>query len=153
MKKLILIFGMLALLLNACKEEEVLTEAEQLEKDIATIDKYLSDKSIVAETDPSGLRYVITTAGTGTSPTLSNKITAKYTGKFLDNGSIFDSGTLNAYPLSGLIQGWQIGFQHIPKGSTAVLYIPSGLAYGKSGQGAIPANSNLIFEVELIDVK
>jgi FKBP-type peptidyl-prolyl cis-trans isomerase len=40
----------------------------------------------------------------------------------------------------------------LPEGSTAVLYIPSALAYGKFGTSGIPGNSNLIFEVELVDV-
>lgn len=161
MKKIFLALSLLVLVAGCKDEEVVLSDAEQLEKDIAIIDKWLTDNSITALTDPSGLRYVITTAGTGVKPVLTNTIVAKYVGKFLADGvkpdkSVeFDSSkpTLT-FKLSGLIPGWQIGFQLLPKGSKATLYIPSGLAYGKNGAGsAIPPNSNMFFDVELIDVK
>jgi FKBP-type peptidyl-prolyl cis-trans isomerase FkpA len=86
-------------------------------------------------------------------------VTVKYTGKFLNEGvapansDIFDQATTPVtFDLAALIAGWQIGFQLLPKGSKATLYIPSGLAYGKGGN-SIPGNANLFFEVELIDVK
>jgi FKBP-type peptidyl-prolyl cis-trans isomerase len=161
MKKIFFALSLLALVAGCKEEEVVLSDGEQLEKDVAIIDKWLADNSIIALTDPSGLRYVITTQGTGAKPALTNTIVAKYVGKFLTDGvkpdkSIeFDSSkpTLT-YKLSSLIAGWQIGFQLLPKGSKATLYIPSGLAYGKNGAGSsIPANANLFFDVELIDVK
>ena len=107
------------------------------------------------------MRYVITTAGTGAKPALTNSVVVKYSGKFLNDGVTlaksveFDgSTTAVTFKLSSLIVGWKIGFQLLPKGSKATLYIPSGLAYGKNGAGSsIPANANLFFDVELIDVK
>ena len=153
-------FGFILLVLVGCSKEKTVTPGEQLQKDIVAIDKYLSDNSITAQADPSGLRYVISTLGTGSKPTLSSVLTVKYTGKLLSTGAIFDqnnaaAGTnLGGAPLSGLIQGWQIGFQLLPKGSKATLYIPSGLGYGPTGSGAtIPPNSNLVFDVELISFK
>ncbi len=146
----------------SCNEDEVqLSDGEQLEKDIAIIDKWLVDNKITALTDPSGLRYVITTAGTGVKPAVTSTIVAKYSGKFLTEGVTpaksveFDSSKPTyTSKLSNLIPGWQIGFQLLPRGSKATLYIPSGLGYGKQGFGsAIPPNSNLFFDVELIDVK
>jgi FKBP-type peptidyl-prolyl cis-trans isomerase FkpA/FKBP-type peptidyl-prolyl cis-trans isomerase FklB len=74
----------------------------------------------------------------------------------MSTGAIFDSHPVTAvtFPsLSGLIQGWQIGFQLLGQGSIATLYIPSGLGYGPSGSGPIPANANLIFDVSLVGVK
>ncbi len=161
---MIKIFSVLCMLILAvgCKDEEAqLSDAEQLEKDIAIIDKWLVDNKITAVTDPSGLRYVITTAGTGAKPSLSSTIVAKYVGKFLTDGVTvaksveFDSSKPTySSKLSNFIQGWQIGFPLLPKGSKATLYIPSGLAYGKKGFGtSIPPNTNLFFDVELIDVK
>ncbi len=145
-------FIAIAVVLSSCGERE-LTTMEQLTKDIGIIDKYLVDNNIDAQEDPSGLRYVIITEGTGPKPKLSNTIVVKYTGKLLD-GTIFEQpANPQTFPLSGLIAGWQIGFQHLPEGSTAVLYIPSGLAYGKNGGGPIPPNANLIFDVELVEVK
>lgn len=161
MKKLILIFSLWAVAVGCKDEEVVLSDAEQLEKDIAIIDKWLTDNAITALPDSSGLRYEITTPGSGVKPTLSNKVTVKYTGKFLRDGVtpeqsvVFDKATTAVtFDLASLIAGWQIGFQLLPKGSKATLYIPSGLAYGKNGYGsAIPPNANMFFEVELIDVK
>lgn len=161
MKKVFFVFSLVALFAGCAGEEIQLSDAEQLEKDIAIIDAWLIKYSPTVLTDPSGLRYVITTQGTGTKPNLANKVTVKYVGKFLKEGTEpaksveFDSSkpTLT-YNLSSFIAGWQIGFQLLPKGSKATLYIPSGLAYGKNGYGsAIPPNSNMFFDVELIDVK
>ncbi len=161
MKKIFFMLSLLVLVAGCKEEEVVLSDAEQLEKDIAIIDKWLVDNSITALTDPSGLRYVITTAGTGAKPALTNSVVVKYSGKFLNDGVTlaksveFDgSTTAVTFKLSSLIVGWKIGFQLLPKGSKATLYIPSGLAYGKNGAGSsIPANANLFFDVELIDVK
>lgn len=145
--------GIMASIAMSCGDQE-LTTMEQLTKDIGIIDKYLADNNIDALEDPSGLRYVITTEGTGPKPKLSNTVVVKYTGTFLD-GTFFDGTTTTpaTFPLANLIAGWQIGFQLLPEGSTAVLYVPSGLGYGKKGGGPIPPNTNLIFEVELIQVK
>ena len=52
-----------------------------------------------------------------------------------------------------LIKGWQIGFPLLAEGSEAILYVPSGLAYGGNTQPSIPANSNLIFNVKLLKVQ
>lgn len=149
--------GLMLAGLFACgnSSDPELSEQEQLAKDIETIDNYLAEKNITAQEDPSGLRYVITTEGTGPKPTLDNSVVVKYTGKLFD-GAIFDRTTppnSRTFILKQLIKGWQIGFQLMPAGSTGTLYIPSGLGYGKTGNGPVPPNANLIFEVELVDVK
>lgn len=142
----------------ACSTDNVLTTEEQLKKDVGIIDKYLAKNSIKAIEDPSGIRVVVEDVGTGSYPELSSKLTVRYTGKFLSNGAIFDQSKLNSSgapipfgtPLSGLIEGWQIGFGYVAKDGKATFYIPSGLAYGQAGSQGIPGNSNLIFEVELL---
>lgn len=149
----------LFLLLAACSTDKTLSTEEQLAKDVATIDKYLADNGITtALKDPSGLRYVVTTAAPAGAkmPLLTSQISVKYVGKLMSTGVAFDSHPTTAvtFPsLTGLIQGWQIGFQLLGKGSVATLYIPSGLGYGTTGSGPIPANANLIFDVTLVDVK
>lgn len=151
--------GVLVLLaflgLSACLDSpEVVSFEDQLKKDTEAIDSYLASNNITALTDPSGLRYVITTQGTGVKPTLSNSIQVTYVGKLMSNGQVFDQSTSPVtFELSRLIVGWQIGFQLLPAGTKATLYIPSGLAYGPYGAGSIPGNANLIFDVELLDVK
>jgi len=149
-------FGFFILLLIGCSTDKALTTEEQLKKDVATIDKYLTDNNITAQTDPSGLRYVVTTAGPagGVKPIISSTISVKYVGKLMSTGVVFDQRTTAvSFPLASVIDGWVIGFQLLTKGSKATLYIPSGLGYKTNGSGSIPPNANLIFDVELIDVK
>jgi FKBP-type peptidyl-prolyl cis-trans isomerase FkpA len=153
MKKLVWLICVIGLSLNSCSNDEPLSFQDQLVADGEAIDNYLSTNSITAQTDASGLRYVITSIGTGAKPTLANSIKVKYKGMLLSNGQIFDqANSAVVFKLSNLIQGWKIGFQLLPAGSKATLYIPSGLAYGTQATGSIPANSNLIFEVELFEV-
>jgi FKBP-type peptidyl-prolyl cis-trans isomerase FkpA len=127
----------------------------QLALDTVAIDNYLSEKKIIATKDKSGLRYVVTKQGSGVKPTLTNTIKVNYRGTLLADGQVFDQSQAPIeYALSNFIPGWQIGFPLLSKGSKAVFYIPSALAYGAAGSPPrIPANANLVFEVELIDVK
>ena len=154
----LILVGMIA----SCNDEPVyLPEADQLIKDIEIVDKWLLDNKIIAVNNPSGLRYVITTPVVGTKPILTNLVVVKYTGKLMQSdvlptkSVIFDQQTVAVtLKVSTMIKGWQTGLQLLQKGSKATLYIPSGLAYGKSGVGrSIPPNSNVFYEVELIDVK
>ena len=154
-------FCLLALITNCAEDPELLSDEEQLQIDLEIIDAWLIANNRAALKDSSGLRYAITTMGSGAKPKLTNKVSVKYRGKFLKEGVfaansvVFDQATTAVtFNLSQLIQGWQIGFQLLPKGSKATLYIPSGLAYGKNGAGnSIPPNANLFFDVELVDVK
>ena len=149
-----LLICVLAVLMIHCSTDIVLSDEAQLKKDVAAIDKYLTANGITAIKDPSGMRLVVHDAGVLPFPVATSKLTVVYKGTFLSGGGQFDKSasppTQFALPLSGLIKGWQIGFGYVAKGGKATFYIPSGLAYGKAGNPSIPANSNLIFEVELI---
>lgn len=127
--------------------------AGQLTIDTVAIDTYLAANNIQAQRDPSGLRYVIKRMGKGPRPTIESTIKVLYKGTLLSDGTMFDQATSPVeWPLTQLVQGWQIGFPLLPKGSTATFYIPSTLGYGQTGYYPdIPPNANLIFEVELID--
>lgn len=108
------------------------------------------------QTTASGLQYKVTKQGTGKQPTASSVVTVHYTGKLLD-GKVFDSsverGEPIEFPLNQVIPGWTEGLQLMKEGGKATLYIPSQLAYGEQGvSGTIPANSTLVFDVELIKV-
>lgn len=130
-------------------------QAGQLALDTMAIDTYLAEKKIAALKDQSGLRYVITRKGSGDKPSLSSTIKVNYKGTLLASGEVFDqSKSPVEYPLNIFIQGWQIGFPILNKGSKATFYIPSSLGYGPNGYPpSIPPNANLVFEVELIDFK
>ena len=137
-----------------------LTSVDQarLASDIAAIDAYLSSNGIVAQTEPSGTRYVITTTGTGVTPCLENRVTVNYVGKLLSSGNQFDASKPNeplTFTLSGLILGWQLVMPLVPVGSKVTLYIPSGYGYGSTvaANGKIPANSNLIFEIDFVGAR
>ena len=104
---------------------------------------------------PSGLQYKVITPGTGPKPLATDKVKVNYEGKLLD-GTVFDSSYERGKPiefaLNRVIKGWTEGLQLMNSGGKFEFYIPSELAYGKGGSRSIPANSVLIFTVELIEI-
>lgn len=104
----------------------------------------------------SGLLYKVENAGTGDAPKDSDTVVVNYKGTLAD-GTEFDNSYKRGEPLSfrldGVIPGWTEGLKQIKKGGKITLVIPPELAYGKAGVPGIPANSTLIFDVELLDVK
>ena len=106
-------------------------------------------------TTESGLQYLILSEGKGNNPTLNDNVTVHYHGTLID-GTIFDSSVDRkqpaTFPLNGVITGWQEALQMMSVGSKWKIFIPSELAYGESGAGAIGPNSTLIFEVELLSI-
>lgn len=107
----------------------------------------------------SGLEYEITQKGKGTKqPKAGDLVTVHYTGKFT-NDTVFDSSVKRGQPIKftlgvgQVIKGWDEGIALLHVGDKAKFIIPPDLAYGSQQRGPIPANSTLIFEVELIDVK
>jgi FKBP-type peptidyl-prolyl cis-trans isomerase len=107
------------------------------------------------KTTASGLQYQVLRDADGAKPSLQDKVKVHYHGT-LTNGTVFDSsvdrGEPISFPLNGVIQGWQEGLQLMPKGSKYRLFIPASLGYGDRPAGKIPANSILIFDVELIGI-
>lgn len=151
MKKILLpLLAVLALF--SCKKTK--SPEEQFNYDTELIKKYITDKGLTAQSTAEGIYYTIDVAGTGTtSPTPSNIVNVKYKG-YLLNGTVFDENATGFESrLSGLIAGWQIGLQKFKKGTKGKLLIPSLYGYGSYAQGSIPANSALVFEIELLDVK
>jgi FKBP-type peptidyl-prolyl cis-trans isomerase len=104
----------------------------------------------------SGLRYKIITPGTDPKPTAASTVKCLYTGKTVD-GKVFDStanrGNAPAeFPLNGVIPAWTEAVPLIGKGGKILLIAPASIAYGENGQGPIPPNSVLEFEVELVEI-
>lgn len=105
---------------------------------------------------PSGLQYEIIKEGNGKKPLATDQVKCHYHGTLID-GTVFDSsvqrGTPATFGVNQVIQGWVEALQLMPVGSKWKLFIPSDLAYGKSGAGqSIEPNSTLIFEVEVLEI-
>ncbi|MCR4511042.1 FKBP-type peptidyl-prolyl cis-trans isomerase [Pseudomonas sp. GLN_6] len=121
--------------------------------------KFLEDnaKRDGVVTTESGLQYEVVKKTDGAQPKATDVVTVHYEGKLTD-GSVFDSsverGSPIDLPVNGVIPGWVEGLQLMHVGEKYKLYIPSELAYGEqSPTPAIPANSVLVFDLELIAIK
>jgi FKBP-type peptidyl-prolyl cis-trans isomerase FklB len=109
------------------------------------------------KTTASGLQYKVEKEGTGAQPKPTDMVTVNYRGTLID-GTEFDSsykrGQPATFPVNGVIKGWTEALQLMKPGAKYQLFIPSTLAYGERAMGPdIGANSTLIFDVELQDVK
>ncbi len=105
---------------------------------------------------PKGILYKVIESGnnTGNTPGPRSIVTVHYTGRTID-GKTFDTsigGTPLAIRLCDLIDGWIIALQQMHVGDHWELYIPAEMGYGKFAQPGIPANSTLIFEIELLGI-
>ncbi|MBC7903000.1 MAG: FKBP-type peptidyl-prolyl cis-trans isomerase [Gemmatimonadaceae bacterium] len=123
--------------------------------DEPTILSYLTSNNITGYVKhSSGLYYKVITPGAGAIPGSGDKVYVKYKGYFTNKTS-FDSetdATKTGWVLNTLIPGWIIGLPMISKGGKIELYVPSSLGYGCQPTGPIPANSVLVFEIELVDI-
>jgi len=139
---------------NLKKQEEYnKMVVEQFTKDTTLIVKYIADSSLVAQVDTSyGFYYIIEKPGSDNHPTTSSYVEVKYKG-YLLNGTVFHEtkeNTTTSASLNTLISGWQLGLPLIGTEGKITLILPSYYAYGMSDYKSIPANSVVIFEIELI---
>ena len=131
------------------------------EKNKAEGEKFLAENKNKpgVKTTASGLQYQVIDGkeGSGPSPGAGDTVTVNYRGTLID-GTEFDSsykrGEPATFPVSGVIKGWTEALQMMKKGAKYKLFIPANLAYGERAMPPdIGANSTLIFEVELLDIK
>ena len=122
--------------------------------------KYQGTKLInfTPQAKTNDLQSIDLEAGTGAEVQPNDTITAHYTGALAKNGIIFESshdyGNPATFGLNQVIQGWQKGVPGMKVGGMRRLIIPSELAYGSvRASKNIPPNSDLVFDIELIDVK
>ena len=109
------------------------------------------------KTTASGLQYLVMKSGTGATPKATDTVKVHYHGTLI-NGTVFDSSVQRGEPISfqvtGVIPGWVEALQLMKVGDKWKLFIPAKLAYGEqSPSPAIPPNSVLIFEVELLGIE
>lgn len=155
------------------RQKEAIAKAEALIK--ATQEKF-SKQLEQAVSLTSGLKYFVTEKGTGEKLTETSKVLANYTlyfedGKLLDTNKLETAEThniVNEYrkaanqyqpivcdisPNAQMISGFKEGLQQLHVGDKATLFIPYHLAYGETGNRGIPPKTDLIFEVEIIELQ
>jgi FKBP-type peptidyl-prolyl cis-trans isomerase FkpA len=142
----------LAAFCTGCADEQ-----KEHEKQLDSIKAYISEKGLTnVVTTESGLSYKILKDTTGGNPTSSSSVECYYKGTLLD-GTKFDeysranNTTGITFGLNQVIAGWTEGIPKLKRGGKGLLIIPSRLGYKDKGQSGIPANSVLVFEVELVD--
>jgi FKBP-type peptidyl-prolyl cis-trans isomerase FkpA len=156
------------------KEQEKAAERAKvlMVEEAKTIDAYLASNKLTAQKTQSGLYYIIEKPGTGAETTPGTTMYVNYAG-YLLNGTLFDTSWPELAKANNMfseerpyeplpvnvgrgqvIPGWDEGLMLLKKGSKAKFIIPSPLGYGEGGAGTmIPANSILIFDVEVTDVQ
>ena len=106
----------------------------------------------------SGLSYVLNELGSGEAVDSGKVVTVHYTG-FLTDSTQFDSSKDRNDPFTFkvgggmVISGWDEGLSYLRVGDKATFTIPPSIGYGSQAQGIIPANSTLIFDVDVLSVK
>lgn len=157
------------------QEDEVSKASGQLELEDKVIEEYVKDNNLQGTKTESGLYYIIEKEGSGPAIEEGDQASVHYAG-YLLNGQIFDTSIKEVAEANNIynpqrdqgggygpfdlqvgvgqvIPGWDEGLSLLKKGDKAKFIIPSPLAYGSRGAGAdIPANSILIFDVEIMDV-
>ena len=153
----IIAFTLLLLVAAACSKTDSTDEISAVDKQ--KIEAYLAEKGLTsaAKSTSTGLYYVIVEPGAAYHPNINSTVRVMYKGYLLD-GTIFDQTTYsNGNPAdftlnSAIIKGWKEGMQLVGAGGKIKLIIPSALGYGSAVSTKIPANSVLVFDIEVVDI-
>jgi FKBP-type peptidyl-prolyl cis-trans isomerase FkpA len=154
MKKLLIPAAALIMALASCGNDSKTTRTcpdvtmKAPDAEVATLRSYLASAGIKAQEDPRGFFYTITKPGGEAKPKSCSNVTVNYSVK-LTNGKQVDAGNDVNFNLAGLIPGWQEGIPLVGQEGKIILYMPPFLAYGDQPNGEIPANSILVFNIEL----
>ncbi len=129
---IILVIGSIAIFATGCKKETTTTADGLIIEDLVV--------------------------GDGAAAKAGDTVSVHYTGTLID-GTVFDSSVTRGTPfefrlgIGSVIQGWDEGVPGMKAGGKRQLTIPAEMAYGSRSVGSIPANSTLIFEVELLEIR
>lgn len=100
----------------------------------------------------SGLRFQTIKPGTGVMPTETDVVLVNYKGR-LASGKEFDSGQRTPFPVQGLVPGFSEALKQMQRGGSYRICLPPKIGYGATANERIPANSTLVFDVDLLDFK
>lgn len=101
---------------------------------------------------PASVEVDTLVVGSGASPTVEDVALVNYKGT-LPDGTVFDEGDHAVFPLSDVVPGFTRALEQMQRGGKYKVHIPSELGYGDKAVGQIPANTDLEFEIELLDFK
>lgn len=138
----------------ACGEKE--TPEELLAAQRQEITQYANEQGLNGQFTTQGLYYEIVAGQDSAAPTPSgsDEVQVAYEGSFL-NEQIFarvDSQDQFTIQVSRAIEGWRIGLPLMNEGASIIMILPSELAYGDNGNGAIPPNTILRYDLTLLDI-
>ncbi|MBR3631652.1 MAG: FKBP-type peptidyl-prolyl cis-trans isomerase [Elusimicrobiaceae bacterium] len=117
------------------------------------LEKFAKEKGV--KVLDNGAMIKLSKEGKGRTPKADSKVTVHYEGKLMDGtkfDSSYDRGEAFTTKLTDVVPCWTKGLQYMRPASKATLVCPADTAYGNRPIGVIPANSVLIFEVEMIDI-
>ncbi len=140
---------------DANAEEQAAVDVNDLITVPAAIEPIVWDEAVTTE---SGLQYIVVTAGEGESPQAGDMVNMHYSASLPDGTMIADSYS-TGQPSSAimgreqLLPGWEEGVLLMKTGGKMQMLLPPELAFGEQGYGMIPANSQVVLEVELISVE
>ena len=106
-----------------------------------------------ASNTPSGLGYTMLRPAAGPKPAANDTVLVNYIGYLATTGAVFDQGMRSPLPVDGVIPGFSQGLQMMARTGIIRLCIPAALGYGAQASGPIPPNSDLVFQVEVLDFK
>lgn len=102
--------------------------------------------------EPQQIIFTPVRAGIGATPTDTDVVLLNYEGRLAD-GKVFDASKWAVFPVNAVVPGFAEGLRRMQKGGRYTIIIPPELAYGAQATGAIPPNSTLTFDVELLDFR
>lgn len=128
------------------------------DREQSDLSKYIADQKITTKPTESGLIYIETKKGSGPNPKENEMVKVHYSGTLLD-GTPFDSSIEKGEPIEfalkqqPMMPGFEEALLLMKKGGKAKIILPSALAYGDRGRGAIYPYAPVIFELELVDIQ
>lgn len=108
---------------------------------------------VCAAQTPSGLGYTILKPASGDRPGGDSTVLVNYIGYLAATGAVFDQAMQSPLPVQGVIPGFSEGLQLVAPSGVVRICIPAALGYGERASGPIPANSDLVFQIEVLDFR